>query len=91
MFHRFLRIFLVCSILGLLSLGSFAQPCADTQPQISGPIVVSNSQLGVVFSTPNIPGHTYSWTVTGGTIGSGANTNQISVNWGAVGTGTVTL
>jgi len=45
----------------------------------------------VIYSTPNIPGHTYSWTVTGGVIGSGAGTNQITVNWGNVGVGTVTV
>ena len=91
MFHRFLRFSLVSLFLTLIVAGGLAQPCADTQPMIAGPGVVSNNQLGVIYSTPNIPGHTYSWTVTGGTIGSGAGTNQITVNWGNVGMGSVAV
>ena len=68
-----------------------AQPCADTQPSIAGPTVVSNGQLGVVYSTPNIPGHTYSWTVTGGNITSGSGASEITVAWGGVGTGLVSV
>ncbi|HEY5137831.1 MAG TPA: PKD domain-containing protein, partial [Methylococcales bacterium] len=68
-----------------------AQPCADTQPTIAGAQVVVNNQPTVVYSTPNIPGHTYSWTVTGGIITAGANTSQITVNWGLVGAGSVTV
>jgi PKD repeat protein len=68
-----------------------AQPCADTQPAITGTQIVSNNQSGVVYSTPNIPGHTYLWTITGGVITSGATNSQVTVNWGIVGTGTLTL
>ncbi|NQV03272.1 MAG: PKD domain-containing protein [Bacteroidia bacterium] len=91
MFRRFLHSVLALFLVALISAGSFAQPCPDNSPVITGPGVVSNNQLGVVYSTPNIPGHTYAWTVTGGTIGSGAGTNQITVNWGNIGTGTITL
>jgi len=91
MFLRFFRSVLALFLLALISAGSFAQPCPDNSPVITGPGVVSNNQLGVIYSTPNIPGHTYSWTVLGGTIGSGAGTNQITVNWGNIGTGTITL
>jgi len=92
MFHRFLRA-LTCSILlvGVTAFTLTAQPCADTQPTIAGAQVVSNNQTGVIYSTPNIPGHTYSWTVTGGIITSGANTNQITINWGIVGPGSVSV
>jgi PKD repeat protein len=92
MFHRFL-LYVTCSSLlfGLTALSASAQPCADTQPTIAGAQIVSNSQTGVIYSTPNIPGHTYSWSITGGIIALGANTSQVSVNWGAVGTGTLTL
>jgi gliding motility-associated-like protein len=39
--------------------------------------------------TTNNTGSTYAWTVNGGTIQSGAGTNQITVKWGAAGTGEV--
>jgi PKD repeat protein len=92
MFHRFLRA-LTCSILlvGVTAFTLTAQPCADTQPTIAGAQVVSNNQTGVIYSTPNIPGHTYSWTATGGIITSVPNTNQVTVNWGIVGIGSVSV
>ncbi len=92
MFQRFLRA-LACSalFLGVTSLPMPAYPCADTQPTISGAQIVSNNQTGVIYSTPNIPGHTYSWAIAGGVITSGGNTNQISVNWGVVGVGSVSV
>ena len=68
-----------------------AQPCADTQPVIIGSQVVTNNQSGVIYSTPNIPGHTYLWTISGGSITAGAGTNQVTVTWGGVGTGTVSV
>ncbi len=92
MYHTFMRYisaFLIMLITSSLSVN--AQPCADTQPGISGSQAVTNSQLGVVYSTPNTPGHTYNWAVTGGIITSGMGTNQISVTWGAVGAGTVSV
>lgn len=92
MFHRFLR-YLTCSTLlfGLTTFSLSAQPCADTQPTIAGSQVVCNNQTLVIYSTPNIPGHTYLWAITGGTIISGGNTSQISVNWGAVGNGSISV
>ncbi|MFH1160439.1 MAG: PKD domain-containing protein [bacterium] len=91
MFRKFFTSVLALVLLTSIPVGSFAQPCPDNSPVITGPGVVSNNQLGVVYSTPNIPGHTYVWTVTGGTIGSGAGTSQIAVNWGNIGTGTIIL
>jgi PKD repeat protein len=92
MFHRFLRA-LTCSILflGVTTLSLTAQTCADTRPTIAGAKIVSNNQTGVIYSTPNISGHTYSWTITGGNITSVVNTNQITVTWGAVGVGSVSV
>ena len=43
------------------------------------------------FSVPQQPGNTYDWTVTGGNIISGLGTNSITVQWGGVGSGNVTL
>ncbi|HPS73669.1 MAG TPA: PKD domain-containing protein, partial [Bacteroidales bacterium] len=54
-------------------------------------MVVCNNQDSVIYTTPAIPGHTYSWTVSGGTITAGPGTNQIMVTWGAVGTGSITV
>jgi PKD repeat protein len=93
MFHRFL-LYLTCLslFLGMTSHSLSAQPpCADTQPTIAGAQIVCNNQLGVIYSTPNIPGHTYSWSVTGGIIVSGGGTNQVSVTWGPVGAGSLSV
>jgi len=75
----------------MTSVSLSAQPCADTQPTIAGAQIVSNNQLGVIYSTPNIPGHTYSWSIAGGVIISGGNSSQVTVNWGAVGNASLTV
>src|ERR1039457_4138819 len=92
MYQRVLRQ-LVCTaiIFALAAVRVLAQPCADNQPVITGAQVVVKDQTLVLYSSPGIPGHTYSWVVTGGVVVSGAGTNQISVNWGNVGTGTISL
>lgn len=46
---------------------------------------------GVKYSVLNSPNTVYNWTVSGGTIVSGQGTNQISVDWGASTTGTVSM
>jgi hypothetical protein len=60
-------------------------------PVISGLSTVCASTTGVVYSTPANAGRNYSWTVSGGSIASGAGTNSITVNWAAAGSGTVQL
>ncbi len=62
-------------------------------PVISGPTPVCQTVNGntSTYSTPNVAGHTYSWTVVGGTIATGQNTNQITVTWTTVGAGSVTV
>ncbi|MCK6617987.1 MAG: autotransporter-associated beta strand repeat-containing protein [Cyclobacteriaceae bacterium] len=60
-------------------------------PVISGAGSVCANETGVVYSTPNVPGNSYTWTVVGGSIVAGAGTNSITVNWGAAGTGSVTV
>lgn len=37
---------------------------------------------GLSYSTTAVPGATYNWVVTGGTIVSGQGTNSVTVNWG---------
>ncbi len=62
-------------------------------PLITGPTPVCVSINGsvVTYSTPDIPGHTYNWSVSGGTIAAGQNTNQINVTWTTAGAGTVSV
>jgi large repetitive protein len=62
-------------------------------PAITGPtpVCVSINGSTSTYSTPDIPGHTYSWSVAGGTIASGQNTNQINVTWTTAGPGTVSV
>ena len=59
-------------------------------PSIAGQNAVCPNSNGTLYSVMN-SGNTFSWSVTGGTIASGQNTNSISVNWGSAGTGTATL
>jgi len=49
-------------------------------PTVSGPVDICLPGTGV-FSTTLNAGHTYSWSVTGGTIISGADTNEITVDF----------
>ena len=62
-------------------------------PVITGPTPVCQSVNGstATYNTPNIAGHTYTWTVTGGTIATGQGTNQITVTWTTVGPQTVSV
>lgn len=60
-------------------------------PVITGPAPVCQtiSTNYSTYSTPIVAGHTYTWTVAGGTIMSGQGTNSINVNWTTVGSGNV--
>ncbi len=58
-------------------------------PIITGLEEVCASSTGNVYSTASVPGHTYSWSIDGGTITAGSGTNSITVTWGAAGTGTI--
>jgi predicted small secreted protein len=62
-------------------------------PVISGPVTVP-SDTTAVYCTPNFNGHLYTWTIFGGTIVAGNNTNCISIQWGPYppcGCGSVTV
>ena len=60
-------------------------------PLISGPSPVCEFTGGHVYSTPAVTGHTYNWSISEGSITSGANSNSITVFWNGTGTGTLTL
>jgi photosystem II stability/assembly factor-like uncharacterized protein len=57
-------------------------------PAITGSSIVGEYN-SYVYAVTNTPGNTYAWTVSGGTITSGANSSVITVQWGAAGQGTV--
>jgi large repetitive protein len=82
--------------------GALAGGCSDIKPVtvtvnplptplITGPtpVCVSVSGSTSTYSTPNVAGNGYVWTVTGGTISNGQGTNQIAVNWTTAGAGSV--
>jgi hypothetical protein len=51
---------------------------------VSGPVNVSASQAGAVYSVPSVGGLTYTWSAPAGAkIVSGQNTSSITVNWGS--------
>jgi len=62
---------------------------ATSFPQVTGESTVCALSNGVIYSTPLTTGNMYEWTVTGGSIESGAGTNQITVNWNSASSGVV--
>jgi hypothetical protein len=84
--------------------GTTAAGCVDIKPVVvtinplpapvvTGPSPVCQSIAGSVetYSTPNVAGNTYTWTVVGGTIASGQGTNSITVTWTTPGSGSVSV
>ncbi len=65
-------------------------PLPSTSAIIGNASVCVNA-TGQSYSVTNTAGSTYVWTITGGTQASGGNTNSITVNWGAAGTGNVSV
>lgn len=61
-----------------------------TQTAISGPAVVCNGSTQN-YNVTSIAGQTYTWTVTGGSITTGAGTNAIAVQWTTLGNQTVNV
>jgi hypothetical protein len=59
-------------------------------PVISGQNIVCNN-IAAVYVTPRNLGRTYLWTINGGVITSGQNTDTLRVTWGAAGTGSLTV
>ena len=62
-------------------------------PLISGSTLVCELQPTVTYTTPSVPGHSYSWNVTGAASISNENTNAVTVTWGpyTVSPGTLTV
>ncbi|MGB3948878.1 MAG: peptidoglycan DD-metalloendopeptidase family protein [Bacteroidia bacterium] len=59
-------------------------------PIIVGPNAVCTANMGANYSVSNT-GNNFLWTITGGTITNGQNTNTVNVNWTGIGTGTLTV
>jgi len=57
--------------------------CTPFSTSITGSSTIAAGQQNVVYSVPNQSGFTYAWSITGGTIVSGQNTNSVTVNWDA--------
>jgi hypothetical protein len=58
---------------------------------ITGNASVCANAMAVAYSTIKSTGSTYAWTITGGTLVSGAGTNSITVNWNGAGAGNVNV
>jgi hypothetical protein len=59
-------------------------------PVITGNQYVCELSTGEVYSTPNVAGHDYTWTISpagAGNITSGAGTNSITVTWNGASSG----
>ncbi|MBM3915247.1 MAG: T9SS type A sorting domain-containing protein [Sphingomonadales bacterium] len=60
-------------------------------PVITGQTAACTTTEGNIYSVASVAGNTYAWSVAGGTVTAGPGTNAITVTWGAVGAGTVTV
>jgi gliding motility-associated-like protein len=77
---------------GCGSIGNITVTISPGPPiAIDGPLEACPFQSNISYCTEDAAGATYDWTVTGGTITSGANTACITVEWGSAGTGTITV
>jgi hypothetical protein len=68
-----------------------------TVNQLSNPVIVGSNPVcesvnstTEIYTTANVPGNTYHWTVVGG-IFTGQDTNQIAVTWTTPGSGSVSV
>ncbi|WP_176723293.1 SprB repeat-containing protein [Roseivirga misakiensis] len=70
---------------GCASIGSFLLNFSPRPEglEIIGPASVCPDVNNIVYNVPNGAGNTYSWSISGGTIVSGGNTDQVEVNWGS--------
>lgn len=58
-------------------------PCGGFSSTITGPNPIIPGQQNAVYRVANQTGFTYTWSITGGTIVSGQNTNRVIVDWDA--------
>lgn len=60
-------------------------------PVITGDEVVCANSTGLIYTSPEVEGHSYEWVVTGGELIEGAATNSVTVNWHENGSGMLSL
>jgi hypothetical protein len=60
-------------------------------PMVSGTGTVCQGASDVVYTTPAAEGDGYEWTITGGSLLSGQNSNEVTVSWEDAGTGAVSV
>lgn len=60
--------------------------CGLAAPVVTAPLSTPPGTTGLQASVPPAAGHTFAWTLTGGTITGGQGTNQITFTAGAAGT-----
>ncbi|MDP4208648.1 MAG: autotransporter-associated beta strand repeat-containing protein [Bacteroidota bacterium] len=68
----------------------FVTTSTTPTPLITGSQYVCANSTGNIYSTPNVSGHDYTWTISpagAGTITAGSNTNSITVTWNGAATG----
>lgn len=63
----------------------------NPDPVVSGDSILCEKTKNKTYSVVNDTGSTFSWSVTGGTIASGAGTNAVTVDWGSSGSGIVSV
>jgi hypothetical protein len=59
-------------------------------PRIAGALKVCQGST-IVYSTPEVPGHSYAWSTGGGIIIGGQGTSSVSVRWGTGSSGIIDL
>lgn len=59
-------------------------------PNITGQNSVCNNAIGIGYSVSN-SGNNFAWSINGGTITAGQNTNSVTVNWGTSSSGTLAI
>ena len=60
-------------------------------PSLSGDNAICADSTAEIYTVPLVSGDNYLWTVSGGTIQSGQNTNEINIKWGNAGTGIISV
>ena len=71
---------------------NFSVDVNSIQPSsITGKINVAESTQNEPYSVTSRAGYTYTWTITGGTLVTGQGTSSITIDWGAAGTGNVSV
>jgi subtilisin family serine protease len=72
--------------LDVLAAGGALATCATSAPLITAPGSAAPGTAGLTASVPAALGHTFTWTLSGGTITGGQGTREVTFTAGAAGT-----